>query len=366
MRSPASLVAFMLVWTVSVFTQAPPAPADKLEARVLQLLKDGDVPGVSIAVVRDGSLAWHRGLGVTNAKTGEPVTDATVFEAASLSKPVFAYAVMKLVDAGTFDLDKPLTQYLPGTYDVGPDPRLDTMTARNVLSHTTGFPNWRSGSLRMYFTPGERFSYSGEGYVYLSRVVERVTGEPIDALMTRLVFEPLKMTSSSYAWRDAYKTSKSWYHNSRGEASFRGDRPATGNVAASLHTTGSDYGRFLVAMLNGTGLKPGTRDLMLTPISTAREGGAANVNRPDAKPFPEIQWGLGWGLQITADAPSFFHWGNNGDAKAYVAGRVKDRSAVVLFANGVHGLSIVPELLGEAFDWPQPAVRWLAIESYRR
>ena len=114
----------------------------RLEQHVPQLMKDGGVPGLAIALLRGGEVVWHRGFGVRNSKTKEPVDDATVFEAASLSKPVFAYAVLKLVDSGKFDLDKPLNQYLPGNYDVGDDPRLNQITARHVLSHTTGFPNW--------------------------------------------------------------------------------------------------------------------------------------------------------------------------------------------------------------------------------
>ncbi len=149
----------------------------RLEQLIPQLMKDGDVPGLSIALARGGELVWHKGFGVKNTKTNEPVTDGTVFEAASLSKPVFAYAVLKLVDAGKFDLDKPLNQYLPGNYDVGDDSRLGLITARHVLSHTPGFPNWRprGGALKIHFTPGDRFSYSGEGFVYLSKVIEHVT-----------------------------------------------------------------------------------------------------------------------------------------------------------------------------------------------
>jgi CubicO group peptidase (beta-lactamase class C family) len=97
-------------------------------------MKEGDVPGLSIALIRKGTLVWHAGLGVKNTKTNEPLSPDTVFEAASLGKPVFASAVMKLVDAGKLDLDKPLNKYLPGNYDVGADPRLDQLTARRVLA----------------------------------------------------------------------------------------------------------------------------------------------------------------------------------------------------------------------------------------
>src|SRR5438445_3866389 len=167
-----------------------------LDRLVPTLLKDGDVPGLSLAIVRDGRIELRRAYGVKDAASGTPVDADTVFEAASLSKPVFAYAVLKLADAGKLDLDAPVAKYLPGDYV--DDPRQSAITARRVLSHTTGFPNWRpSGQpLKIHFAPGERFSYSGEGFVYLQKAVERLTGQTLDAVMKRLVFEPLHMASS--------------------------------------------------------------------------------------------------------------------------------------------------------------------------
>jgi CubicO group peptidase (beta-lactamase class C family) len=338
----------------------------RLETIIPPLMKEGDVPGLAVALVRNGELAWQRGFGVKSVKTNEPVGDDTVFEAASLSKPVFAYAVLKLVDAGKLDLDKPLNQYLPGNYDVGDDPRLGQITARRVLSHTTGFPNWRNGALKIHFTPGERFSYSGEGFVYLSKVVEHVTGEKFNDFMKRTVFEPLGMTNSSYVWQESYDALKVFSHNTRGEAvSQKKLPPGAANAAASLHTTARDYGRFVAAMLKGVGLKPETRRSMLTPQSQAREGGATTINRPQAKPFSEVFWGLGWGLQTTRDGLSFFHWGDNGDNKAYVVAFDKEKMGVVVFANSVYGLSIVREVVAEAVGGGQPALAWLRYESYK-
>src|SRR4030095_1153264 len=131
--------------------------------------------------IRDGKIIWNHAFGVKNASTREPVDDNTVFEAASLSKPVMAYAALKLVDAGKLDLDKPLAQYLEKPYLEGDD-RLNLITARRVLTHTTGFPNWRQQGqpLKIVFPPGERFSYSGEGFVYLQKVIERLTGQAFD------------------------------------------------------------------------------------------------------------------------------------------------------------------------------------------
>jgi CubicO group peptidase (beta-lactamase class C family) len=146
---------------------------------------------------------------------------------------------------------------LPGNYDIGDDSRLGQITARRVLSHTTGFPNWRIGALKIHFTPGERFSYSGEGFVYLSKVVEHVTGEKFNDFMKRIVFEPLGMTSSSYVWQDSYDTLKVFSHNTRGEAvSLKKLTPGVANAAASLHTTARDYGRFVAAITSHTSRPP--------------------------------------------------------------------------------------------------------------
>jgi CubicO group peptidase (beta-lactamase class C family) len=136
----------------------------QLERDVPELMKKAGVPGLAIAVIRGGKTAWLHGFGLKEVKTGQPVTGETVFEAASLSKPVFTYGVLKLVEQGKLGLDVSLTTYLPKPFVEG-DERLAKITARMVLSHRTGFPNWPAddGSVSIYFTPGEPFSYSGEG-----------------------------------------------------------------------------------------------------------------------------------------------------------------------------------------------------------
>jgi len=338
----------------------------RLERMAPQLLRDGDVPGLAIALVRDGQLAWCHGFGVKNSATREPVTDDTVFEAASLSKPAFAYAVLKFVDSGRFDLDKPLTEYLPGNYDVGPDPRLGQITARRVLTHTTGFPNWRpeKSALQIFFTPGERFSYSGEGFVYLAKAIEHISGEKLSDFMKRMVFDPLGMTSSSYVWQSSYETRKVSRHNVFGEP-FEQTKPDTANAAASLHTTAQDYGRFVAAILNGTGLKKETIKQMLTPQIQVGEGGANTTSRPAVRLSPTVSWGLGWGLQTTADGISFWHWGDNGNTKCFVVAFERQKLGLAIFTNSANGLSIVPDLVAAAIGGQQPALAWMNYESYK-
>src|SRR5688572_10077740 len=178
----------------------------ELERTIPRLMTEGEVPGLQIALIRGGKVDWIKSFGVKNAETGGAVTDGTIFEAASLSKPVFAYAVMKLVEAGRLDLDKPLQSYLSEPY-LKDDERINRITERMALDHTTGFQNEsRPGQpLKINFAPGERFSYSGEGMLFLQRVLEKITGEKFDAFMRRTVFEPLGMTSSSYEWQERFE-----------------------------------------------------------------------------------------------------------------------------------------------------------------
>ena len=148
-----------------------------LEKQIPRLMEEAKTPGLSIAIIKDAKLFWRRGFGVKDNASKEPVDNDTVFEAASMSKPVFAYAVMKLCERGIMNLDTPLTKYTSERFLEG-DSRLDLITARHVLSHTSGFPNFRSRKepLKIHFTPGEKWSYSGEGYSYLQSVVTHLTG----------------------------------------------------------------------------------------------------------------------------------------------------------------------------------------------
>ena len=152
----------------------------QLSSLIPGLMARANVSGLSIALIDDGKIAWIGSFGVKNTKTSDKVDNRTVFQAASLSKVVFAYGVLKLVDQGNLDLDTPLSKYVPEY--VKNDYRINAITARLVLTHRTGFPNWRPDGqpLVIHFKPGDRFSYSGEGFVYLQRAIEKITGLPLD------------------------------------------------------------------------------------------------------------------------------------------------------------------------------------------
>ena len=285
-----------------------PSPITELEKQLRLLAKEHLVRGVSLALIRAGSLAERRAFGVKDAASKVPVDDATMFEAASMSKPLFAYAVLKLCERGVLDLDTPLTHYTTSRLLAG-DPRLDLITARHVLSHTTGFPNWRSHShpLSIAFTPGTRWSYSGEGYSYLQSVMTELTKQPIEDYMRANIFEPFGMTSSGYVWTDTFARKMARPHDDRGKP-MENKKSTPADVAryasaGALLTTPTDYAKFVLEILDATGpdqfrLKPSTVAEMVRPqIETHDKYNTA--------------WGLGLGIYRTKHGEIFGHGGDN-------------------------------------------------------
>lgn len=169
-------------------------PAVKVEFQ--RLLAEANVPGMASAIIRNGQLDRYVCCGVRGVQSPVPVDEDTVFDAASLTKPVFAHAVLQLADMGRLSLDAPLDSYLP-RYVHG-DERASSITARHVLSHSAGLPNWRNADLllKTYFQPSERFSYSGEGFLYLQRATEAITGEKVHTFVEGLVLGPFGMARS--------------------------------------------------------------------------------------------------------------------------------------------------------------------------
>lgn len=328
-------------------------------------MHQADVPGLTIAVLRNGKPYWQHNFGVKNTKTNEPVTDDTIFEAASLSKPVFAYAVLKLVDQGKLGLDVPLSTYLPKPYiDNNSDPRLAKITARIVLSHRTGFRNWRNDDgLKIYFTPGERFSYSGEGYIYLQTVVEQIAGKPLNDVMNELVFTPLGMTSSGYVWRPAFDALTATGHDFDAHPTDLW-KPDHAGSASTLNTTAHDYSLFLAAILNGTGLAPSTLHEMEKPQIAVDPKCTNCTDREPKQLSKNIFWGLGWGIEQNGKSKTLWHWGDNGAFKCFVVANPSHKSAAIMFTNSENGLAIAPAVFRDATGSTPLAFTWVKYDAY--
>jgi CubicO group peptidase (beta-lactamase class C family) len=156
------------------------------------------VPGLSIALIQEGDILWVEGFGVTNSLTGKPVVGDTVFEVASISKVIAAYAAMSLVEQGVLSLDEPVYHYLSQPW-LPPSDYAEQITLRHLLSHTSGLTNQVNPVNKSIVSPpGERYAYSGVGFIYLQEVMEQVTRKSLEQIAKELVFEALGMVSSSY------------------------------------------------------------------------------------------------------------------------------------------------------------------------
>ncbi|QEH32178.1 Penicillin-binding protein 4* [Aquisphaera giovannonii] len=253
-------------------------------------------PGISLAVIKDWKVVYRRGLGVKDAATRQPVADDTVFEAASMTKPVFADLVLRLVDRGVIELDAPLYTYLPYE-DIAHDERYKQITARMVLTHRSGFPNWRTGKLEMLFAPGTRVSYSGEGFVYLGKVVEKRTGKKLEGLIQAEVLGPLGVEHASLIFNDDVARLTATGH--AGASPLPKWKPTEPNTAASLHVSAGEYAKFLIGVVRGKGLAEATAREMLRPQV------AVGPERPRSS------WGLGISIEETPLGLSYGHGGRN-------------------------------------------------------
>lgn len=330
--------------------------ANFIEAEFRRLITEATVPGLAAAVLRPGQLDRYLCCGVRSARSDDPVDENTVFEAASLTKPVFAHLVLQLADAGRLSLDEALGIYLPNY--LAEDPRASAITARHILSHSGGFPNWRSADfpLKTYFPPGERFSYSGEGFLYLQKAVEAITGETANVLLDQMVFQPLGMRRSSCVWHPRFDDNRAERHDAFGRPALS-HKPGEANAAWSLQTTAADFARFLLAVLDGSRLTEESAALWPRPQIEVRHHGIQCLGPDPGDVETGVAWGLGWGLEPAEEA--FFHWGDNGPATAFTIGSMQEGAALVIFANGASGLSIMPDLVAHFMPGARPSFAWL-------
>jgi CubicO group peptidase (beta-lactamase class C family) len=293
-----------------------------------------------------------------------------VFRAASLSKPVFSYLVMKLVDRGVLDLDTPIERYLskrlpayPGYASLRDDRGHERLTARLLLSHQGGLPNWLrdrpNGTTAFRSAPGDRFPYSGEGYVLLQLVVETITGRDLATLAREMVFEPLGMRDSSFLWKDRFDGRFAVDLGSPLAALVEQTR-RRGNAAGSLVTNAADYAALVGAVMDGSGLRPDTRAAWLAPqvAITSKSlfgepGTDGGANRAHA-----LAWTPGWGTFEVRQDRALFHVGMEEGCENFVEVFTNRALGVVFLGltdnRRSYSAALVEYALGRAFsplDW---------------
>jgi CubicO group peptidase (beta-lactamase class C family) len=286
------------------------------------------IPGVSLALIKDGKLVYHKTYGVRNTMTGEKVDDETLFEAASITKPVFALAVEKLAERGVINLDRPLYEYLPYK-DIEYDERYKLMTARHVLTHRTGFPNWRwmndDGKLNLKFTPGTAFNYSGEGFEYLKLVVEKITGKKVEQVLQEEVIEPVGLYHTFFSKNDSLQRMVANGHFDK--LPSPNDLPESPGMAYSMHTEAKIFTRFMLYLLEQKGLKSATYDTILSKHSEY------NFDESHRKPKIPTYMGMSLELRETPFGKTFGHGGNNGDFKCKFEVYKDLKMGYVIFTN---------------------------------
>jgi CubicO group peptidase (beta-lactamase class C family) len=257
-----------------------------------------------------------------------------VMEACSMSKPFFGYMFLKLVEQGEFELDRPLVEYLEADY-LEHDRRHREITARMVLSHTSGLPNWREGGwrsgndMKLEFDPGARFRYSGEGFLMLQRAVEKKLGEGLDELSRKALIEPLELRHSRFVWDDHFLVRASCGHDGRGRVKPGRRYFHEANGAYTLYTSAEDYAKFLVEVMRSDrsathSLSSEMCEAMLSPES----------HRDDQ----QADWGLGWGIRKSDQGRQVYHNGSNGTGfECYSEFCPESGDGVVIMTNAVGG-----------------------------
>lgn len=312
-------------------------PKDSIDNYLNREMERFDISGMSIAFINDGKVVYHKTMGFSNKQEQLPVTYKTIFEAASLSKPLFAYFVMKYVEEGKLDLDKPLFQYLPYP-DIEDDERYKKITARMILSHRSGFPNWRSdykeNKLFIKFEPGTAYSYSGEGYQYLAKVLKHIENKDWNGLELKFqekVAQPIGMEHTVFIQDTYAKENKAEPYDENGKWIDKENDPdrllRTKFIAAgSVHSESIDFSKFLITLINKEGLKKETYKEMFKPHSLFEEQDYFNVYytlgfiKPDI-PFTNFYVGAG----------------NNYGFTSYFTIDTEKKWGFVLFTNSEYG-----------------------------
>lgn len=299
-----------------------------------RVLKENKIPVLGIGAIKDGKLKQIRVYG--KLRNGKPAPLNTIFNVASLTKPVVAMLALRLVSSGKWNLDEPLDRYWIDP-DIKDDPRHKKLTTRIILSHQTGFPNWRwlgkSRKLEFTFEPGTKYQYSGEGLEYLRKALEIKFKQPIEKLADVVIFKVLKMRDTRFVWDANMNESRfALGYDTLGHP-YKLNRSTKANAADDLLTTVEDYGKFLVSVMNGDGLSRSVFNEMIRH----------QVKTKDNKYF-----GLGWEIYDLGNGEyAMSHGGSDQGVRTLVFLLPKSKQGLIIFTNSDNGTNVYLRLITE-------------------
>lgn len=338
---------------------APPAvaPPDAIDAEARRLMASEDVAGLALAVIDDGQVAHVAAYGVRDLARGRPLDADTVMYAASLAKTAFAYTVLQLAAEGRIDLDASIATYLPrplpdypGYEDLVGDERWRMISPRIVLTHSTGFANFRrfedDGKLRLHWRPGSRYGYSGEGFRLLQFVLEEGLGLDVGAEMQVRVFDRFGLTRTNMLWRDDFADNFAETYAEDGTL-VPHDRRRRVDAAGSMDTTIADQARLWAGVLCGEGLTPESRAALVRghlPISTAHQFPSLQQSTDSRAAAIVLAAGLGVVTFQDTSGLMWFKGGHDDGTGNMLVCQEARRRCVVFLSNHVRAERIYPAL----------------------
>lgn len=300
---------------------------------IVKWMQDENVPAVGICIIERGKIKQVKMFGHIQYRSPAPIN--TLFNIASLTKPLISMTTLKLVSNGEWDLDEPLCHYWTDP-DVAGDSSNKTLTTRHVLSHQSGLPNWRGnepgGKLSFAFLPGTQWKYSGEGFEYLRKALERKFDIPIERLVDSLLFRPLSMHDTRFFWDSTMDTTLYADRYDANGKLYEADKWYSANAANRVLTTVSDYGRFGVAVLNAKLLSPAVQQEMIQRQVLLKNG---------------TEFGLGWVLikNLSKGGYAVFHSGSNRGQNTKILLLPLAKKGIVIFTNGENGNKVCENII---------------------
>ncbi len=339
MKKIKILAVLFLIMACGQSCRRPISPAFNFDYqdKIPGWLAENHVPAVGIGIIEDGRIKYLRVFG--ELRENVPAPADTIFSIASQTKPVVAMLTLKLVESGQWNLDEPLDTYWTDP-DVLNDPLHKKLTTRHILSHQTGFVNWRrdhpSKKLTFDFEPGTKFQYSGEGFEYLRRALENKFHEPLEKLLESRIFKPLGMKDTQY-WSEALDTTRlAGWHDAKG-MEYKISHKTSVNAADNLLTTIEDYCIFGIDVMNGAGLSANLFKDMISPQVEVKK---------------HYYRGLGWGL--VKDLPhgeyALEHGGSDPGVKTEAIFWPRSKKGIVVMTNGDNGVNVYKNVIEESID----------------
>ncbi|MBX9780849.1 MAG: beta-lactamase family protein [Chitinophagaceae bacterium] len=338
---------------------------EQIDKTLKRLMDTANVQGLGLAILNNKKTVFIKSYGYKNKPKNELLDTATVMYGASFSKAVFAYLTMKLVQEKTIDLDKPLYKYLSKPIseyeyfsDLKSDDRWKMITARMCLSHTTGLPNVRwvhptngsedtLGVIRIYFTPGTKYAYSGEALKLLQLVEEEITGKTVEDLTIEKVFNPIGMKRTGYIWHKEFDNNYAIGHLENGDLNPKKKR-TTPVASGSLVTTIADYSKFIAFVMQQKGLSNELYTEMLSSqikIYSKVQFPTITEETTTENKAIDLSYGLGWGLLKCKYGRAFFKEGHDDAWRNYNINFIDKGISIIIMTNSANGELIFKELL---------------------